>query len=295
MRPAYIDVEEYAPAEVECIAQTSLPVTYQWTRVDGELSPDAYVSDGWLRFNQVRRSDVGSYQCIARNQYGDDTSLLHVYVRESNPSPTPPPKPEPIREVSIQPPRFSGHPGDVIILNCRNAINVYATLVWTKSGQPHLASHVDVRNGVLTIQNAAIEDSGRYVCTSAPSYPSQDPASITEAVDVFITSQGSRPEPPSVKPLNDLYTVIQGQDFSLTCEASGNPYPKITWKKIHEDHLGSNVQQNGNILRILNAQPDNRGIYQCIAESNGLINDASTVIDIERKYFRSTFYSNENV
>lgn len=288
MRPAYIDVAEYTPSEVECYAQSSLPVTYQWTRVDGELSPDAYVQDGWLRFNQVRRSDVGSYQCLARNQYGDDTSLLHVYVRDSNPTPQPP-QPRPDRIVSIQPPNFSGYPGDVIVLTCRNVVNVYAPLVWTKSGEPSLSSHVDVRNGVLTIQRATIQDTGRYICTSSSAPGSLDPDHI-ESADVHISPRDNqhRPEPPTVKPLDDLYTVVQGQDFSLTCEASGNPYPRITWKKIHEDNLGSNVQQNGNILRILNAQPDNRGIYQCTAESNGLINDASTVIDIERKYLANS-------
>lgn len=259
-----------------------MPVTYEWRRLNGELSPDAYVQDGWLRFNQVQRSDVGSYQCLARNDYGDDTSLLHVYVRESNPTPAPLPS----RQVSISPANFDGNPGDAIVLTCRNTINIYATLVWTKSGLQTLPPYVEVRDGVLTIRNARVEDSGRYVCTSSPTPNAAEPQSITEIADVSISSVDlGRPQPPVIKPLNELYNVVQGRDFTLACEASGNPYPRITWKKIHEEHLGSNVQQNGNVLRILNAQPDNRGIYQCVAESNGLSTDVSTVIDIERKLF----------
>lgn len=270
---------------MECVAQSALPITYQWRRLDGELSPDAYVQDGWLRFNQVYRSDVGSYQCLARNDYGDDTSLLHVYVRESNPTPAPA-APLPIRQVSISPASFAGYPGDAIVLTCRNTLNIYATLVWTKSGLQTLPPYVDVRDGVLTIRNARVEDSGRYICTSSPAPNVAEPQSITEIADVSVSSVDSgHQQAPVVKPLNDLYNVVQGQDFTLVCEASGNPYPRITWKKIHEEHLGSNVQQNGNMLRILNAQPENRGIYQCVAESNGLTTDVSTIIDIERKFF----------
>lgn len=59
LQPTHIDVSEFSPAEVQCVSQSSTPVTYQWTRLDGELSPDAYIADGWLRFNQVRREDIG--------------------------------------------------------------------------------------------------------------------------------------------------------------------------------------------------------------------------------------------
>ncbi|XP_055304959.1 basement membrane-specific heparan sulfate proteoglycan core protein isoform X6 [Sitodiplosis mosellana] len=281
LRPTHLDVNEYSPADVECVAQSSTPVTFYWTRLDGELSPDAYISGPWLRFNQVRRSDAGDYQCIARNQYGDDSGVLRVYVRESNPPPRPPPQPQPGREVSIQPGNFHGRPGDALVLTCRNSINVYATLVWNKAGEQQLPAHIDVKNGILTIENVRVEDSGRYTCTSSPSGPNQPPGTSSEVIDVVITdSSTGQLEPPRVKPLEELYTVVQGSDFSLTCEASGYPYPTVVWAKIHED-LASNCQQIGNILKIINAQPHNRGIYQCTVTSNGQSTETSTVIDIE--------------
>lgn len=278
LRPPILDVIEYSPAEVECVAQSSTPVTYYWTRLDGELSPDAYASGALLRFNQVHRSDSGDYQCIARNQYGDDTSVLRVYVRDSAP-------PQPSRQVTIQPSSFNGRPGDVLQLTCRNVLNVYATLVWTKYGTSNLPPYAIVENGVLTIQSVTVQDSGRYVCTSSSTIPNQPIDSLTEVVDVVInpdTNTGYE-QPLNIKPLDELYTVVQGSDFTLACEASGSPYPTIVWKRIHEDSLGPNVQQIGNILKITKAQPDNRGIYQCTAESNGQTVESSGVIDIERK------------
>lgn len=258
---------------------------YQWTRVDGQISPYAEVSDGILRFSAVRQSDAGEYQCLARNEYGDDTRVLRIYVRSQEPVTTTTPQPLPEREVNIDPPNFSGRQGDVVMLRCHNVIDVYATLVWSKEGLPHLPTHINVRNGVLTIKDAVAEDSGRYTCTTTSSLDQP----ITENADVWITSNnnggggGDNREPPVVQPLNELYTVTQGTDFSLVCEASGNPYPQVRWTKLHEE-IGSNVQINGNTLRILNAQPDNRGVYLCTAESNGLTADQSTVIDIDRKF-----------
>lgn len=112
-------------------------------------------------------------------------------------------------------------------------------------------------------------------------------------IDVHISGSGSQPEPPprpsgespQIKRFEELYKVIQGHDFSLICEVTGDPYPKIKWTRVHEE-FNANTQQSGNILRILNAQPDNRGVYTCIAENSGGTVEESTVVDIERKYAR---------
>lgn len=285
LNPSHIDVVENSPAAVECFSSSNGQVWYQWTRLDGPLSREAEVSDGILRFAALRQSDAGDYQCLARNEYGDDTRVLRIYVRPQEPAPVPTPQPMPEREVSIEPPNYNGRPGDIVVLRCHNVINVYATLIWSKEGLSYLPAHINVRNGILTITDAVPEDSGRYTCTSTSS--SQDQP-ITEIADVWITPSNNgggsveNREPPIVQPLEELYTVTQGTDFSLVCEASGNPYPQVKWTKLHEE-IGSNVQINGNTLRILNAQPDNRGVYLCSAESNGQTAEQNTVIDIERK------------
>lgn len=89
---------------------------------------------------------------------------MRVYVRESSAPPTSPPR-QPSRALTIQPPSFTGRPGDLLVLTCRNPMNQYASPTWTKYGYPQLPSYVYVRNGVLTIQSVTVEDSGRYVCS----------------------------------------------------------------------------------------------------------------------------------
>lgn len=241
--------------------------------MDGaELSPYVQVADGWLRFNPIQRHDIGDYQCTARNEYGSDVGSVHVGVRQ----------PEPSVPVIIDPPNFSGRPGDAVILHCRNVINVYATLVWTKEGFTQLPGHIYVRDGVLTIQRAAVEDTGRYICTSSPASP--EDRELTNTIDVVIADgHDNRPAAPAIKPIQELYTVLQGSDFSLPCDATGHPHPTVVWQKIHESSLGANIQQTGHILRIVNANLDNRGIYQCTATSGDTTSEVNTIIEIERK------------
>lgn len=273
-------MDEGSSSEVQCQSSGSAPIQYSWERLNGELSHEIDVNDGYLRFNIIRKQDEGEYRCTSRNYYGDDTKILNVYVRESStqpPYPQPPypqpPYPQP-SVVEISPPNYSGRPGDEVTLSCSSQAG--SRLDWSKSGQERLDYNIRATNGVLIIRKARIEDSGRYICTS---YPTQGSPS-SQTADVSI---GTRSEPPQIKRFNDVYNIIQGQDFSLNCEASGSPYPKIKWDRVHEA-FEPNMNQNGNILRIMNAQPSNRGVYTCIAESDGVIVEESAIIDVERKY-----------
>lgn len=237
------------------------------------MSTDIDINEGYLRFNSIRKSDEGDYRCTSRNYYGDDTKILHVYVRESATQPPyVPPYPQP-SIVEINPPYYNGRPGEEVRLSCSGQSG--SRLDWSKSGQERLAYNIRVTHGILIISEARIEDSGRYICTSYPAYGS----SSSQTAEVSI---GTRSEPPQIKRFNEIYNIVQGQDFSLNCEASGTPYPKVKWARVHEE-FESNMNQNGNILRIMNAQPSNRGVYTCTAESDGGIVEESAVIDVERE------------
>lgn len=273
LSPSHIDVSEYTPAQAECRASSASPVNYTWTRLNGDLSQDTWVQQGLLRFNGVRRSDIGEYRCVARNQFGEDSRILHVYVRNDQPRP-----PRPNNELVIQPSAFSGRTGDEVVLVCQDRTNPNAAVRWQKESRPGSIYNAIINNGEFIIPRAAIDDSGRYVCTRA------DDPSVSQSVDVHISSANGdgRPDPPKIKKFNDLYNVIQGSDFALACEVSGHPAPLVKWTKVHEA-IDNNIQNTGNILRIMNAQPSNRGVYSCIAESDGGVAEESTVIDIERK------------
>lgn len=269
--------EEYGTAEVECQSSGSEPIKYVWEKLNGELSSDADVQGGYLRFGYIRKSDEGEYRCSATNTYGDDTQILRVYVQSEQRPPTagPPVYPPiyPIHIVEISPPSFNGRPGDEVRLDCLS--QPQGTLAWSKDGLHSLPYNVVVRGAVLIISNARSEDSGRYVCTSTAS----NAAKATSSAQVVI---GSNLQPPQIKPFNEQYEIIQGHDFTLICEGSGNPMPRMKWTRVHES-FDANTQQNGNSLRILNAEVANRGVYTCIADSDHGSDQASTIIEVERK------------
>lgn len=269
---------EYGTAEVECQSTGSAPITYVWEKLNGELSYDVDVQGGYLRFGSIRKSDEGEYRCSAANSYGDDTQILRVYVRSEQRPPTAGPPVYPIHIVEISPPSFNGRPGDEVRLNCNS--QPQGTLVWSKDGLHSLPYNVDVRGAVLIISSARTEDSGRYVCTSTAS----NAAPATSSAQVVI---GSNLQPPKIKAFNEQYNIIQGHDFTLNCEGSGNPMPRMKWTRAHES-FNDNTQQNGNSLRILNADVANRGVYICIADSDHGSDQASIIIEVERKW-NSTF------
>ena len=78
---------------------------------------------------------------------------------------------------------------------------------------------------MLIIEHATTDNSGRYTCTVR--FPS---GLMRESqVDVVIHPSGPNNIPPYITALQPRYTVTQGTDFTLTCEATGHPHPRVKW------------------------------------------------------------------
>ena len=54
--------------------------TLEWMKVDGNLSNSSHVSDGWLKIENVSKSDSGRYRCIATNFVGSVISEARLIV-----------------------------------------------------------------------------------------------------------------------------------------------------------------------------------------------------------------------
>lgn len=81
----------------------------------------------------------------------------------------------------------------------------------------------------------------------------------------------------------DVYTIDQDSDFTLTCEVAESFEENISWHKKYNESLASNVEKYGNVLRIFRAQPENQGVYECRTVCDGLISTASTIIIVKCK------------
>lgn len=265
-------------AECECSSAGSAPIEYRWEKLNGPLGVDIAINQGYIRFSSLRKSDEGDYRCIARNPVGEDSQILHVYVRERHR-----PQPQPIYLVEINPPNYRGKPGEEVRLSCNSQPE--GELVWSKSGHQSLPQYIYVNRGILVISHARVEDSGRYICSSAASHV----APVSSTIEVVIDDRSSDGDRPSIQRFNEIYNVIQGHDLTLNCPASGNPTPTVKWERVHEP-FNANTQQSGNSLRIINLQPENRGVYTCSAENLHGTAQETAIIDVERKFSNFPIY-----
>lgn len=173
-----INQEEYSVAELRCTASGSPQPRIEWRRLDGYLSTDVIHRDGYLRFNSLRKSDEGSYQCVAQNDAGEADVTVPIYIRAQVVRP-------PAREeVRIEPSQYSGEPGEEIKLYCNPSPP--GTVSWTKAGSVELPQNAYVTGDVLTIEYAEVSDSGRYICTVR--FPSGVTRQSTADVTIYARS-----------------------------------------------------------------------------------------------------------
>ena len=81
-------------------------------------------------------------------------------------------------------------------------------------------SKVDEQTGTFTLFTVDRRDGGRYTCRA------ENNAGIIEAtaeLNVIIR--------PKVQELENITSVVGADRASITCKASGNPLPKIIWRK----------------------------------------------------------------
>ncbi|XP_017851571.1 basement membrane-specific heparan sulfate proteoglycan core protein isoform X12 [Drosophila busckii] len=275
-----VTFEEYQPNEINCEAEGNPMPVITWTRVDGQVDGHTRTDNGRLIFDSPRRSDEGRYRCQANNNEGQvDERYVELHVRVSGP------QPPPMRErVYIQPQDYNGYASDTVRFTCQSTSGASLHYQWLHDGRPLSSQqqrNIYISGDTLEIRDATPRDSGIYTCVGTDLRSRRN---YTENARVYIEDRHQQQPDDGIKPriavMTDQHSIVQGADLSITCEASGSPYPSIKWMKV-SDSLASNVQITGNVLRIINAMPDNRGIYLCLAENPNGSDQASTTIDVE--------------
>ena len=57
---------------------------------------------------------------------------------------------------------------------------------------------------------------------------------------LLVSQSFTLPAPPVISPMDDL-TVIEGTTATLTCQATGNPLPNVSWKFGGQEYAGQVV------------------------------------------------------
>uniref|UniRef100_A0A4W6FLZ6 Heparan sulfate proteoglycan 2 n=1 Tax=Lates calcarifer TaxID=8187 RepID=A0A4W6FLZ6_LATCA len=239
---------------LQCLAHGTPPLTYIWTKLDGDMSPRAQVSGGDLQINLATAEDAGSYKCVASNKVGNSEVVAKVTVRCKFADNTGVNTPLAVRvspqvEVKAQ--------GSAVEFTCSAAGGIETKIEWLKEGGALPPNH-HIKDGVLRIENLEQSNEGVYICRASSVYgQAQDTARLTiQALPkVMINVRTS------------VQTVMIGNSVEFECQAVGDPEPTVKWSKVG-GALPAHIMVKGGMLRIDQVTEADAGQYRCTATND---------------------------
>nr|XP_061790885.1 hemicentin-1-like [Nerophis lumbriciformis] len=210
---------------------------------------------GLLQIKNAKISDTGRYTCIAVNVAGQAEKKHDISVHVP-----------PTITADVQfPENVSVVLKNPVALSCEASGIPLPAITWLKDGQPiRGTSSVRILSGGrnLRLLHAAVEDAGRYTCIASNSAGEEKK---NFHLDVLV--------PPSIEEEGSVTDtkVKEKHNITLTCEASGNPVPEISWLKDGKDIMPDRHHQilyHGRYLQISSVQVADTGRYSCLASNN---------------------------
>ncbi|XP_059095815.1 brother of CDO-like [Tigriopus californicus] len=165
---------------------------------------------------------------------------------------------------------FRAQVGDTLLLPCSVRDLGPMILLWKKGTRVLTAGdmmvrrddRIDLKGTDLQINSVDVEDGGNYSCEIEAD--AEYPVVITHTLEVLL--------PPQLKlDLTDSKIVVRADTtVALKCKATGNPPPKMDWRK-RNDRLPGNAQitDQGMTLTMSHVSRHHSGLYECEA-NNGV-------------------------
>ena len=158
--------------------------------------------------------------------------------------------------------------GNNVTLHCNASGNPTPNITWTKDGSPTIL----YQGETYDIVNVTRQTAGDYTCTAWDGVG--DKANATATVTVHYN--GVISQKPSSK------VVVEGENVTLRCNATGNPAPNITWTK----DGSPTVLYQGETYNIVNIQRQAAGDYTCTAWNGvGEKTNATATLAVHCKLF----------
>ncbi|XP_076361672.1 cell adhesion molecule Dscam1-like isoform X3 [Tachypleus tridentatus] len=268
-RQIQVGAREGETVELGCAAQGFPVPTYRWYK-DGKLLYGGHNvrHDGdSLILQYVSSFDSGNYVCVANNTQGEERVDMRLIV--SAPF-----------SVHVTP-RY--HVADVsrsTTLNCSLTGYPVHKIRWMKNAVP-LETNSRIRildQKVLHFSVVEREDTGMYQCfvyNDKESAQGTSELKLGEVIPVILSAFTEQ----VLKP---------GVDLSLSCTATGNPIPQITWTleelgipELSRIRLGDYVTSRGHVVsfvNISNIRVEDGGEYACIATNMaGMVTHSATI------------------
>ncbi|RWS31327.1 cell adhesion molecule-like protein [Leptotrombidium deliense] len=261
--------------QLRCAAQANPVPKYQWLKEvePGKLSPlttDGRVVtlDGTLIIMRPTVSDSCRYVCLVTNSLGNARCELNLIVKQTL-----------VVNINPETSLVTVSSGESLLLNCSVRGFPLNVIKWkkdlklikeVKSDRQLRPVKEQISTKTLAIQIASFErkDAGVYQCFAENDWQSQQSSVQITFVD----------EAPSFEATFSEQTLDPGNSLSLSCSATGNPLPQITWTldetafaSSHRVRYGDYVTRGKKVtsyVNITNTRVEDGGLYRCIASNS---------------------------
>ncbi|XP_057622882.1 neural cell adhesion molecule 1 isoform X11 [Chionomys nivalis] len=220
--PTPQEFKEGEDAVIVCDVVSSLPPTIIWKHKgrDVILKKDVrfiVLSNNYLQIRGIKKTDEGTYRCEGRILARGEINFKDIQVIVNVP---------PTVQARQSIVNATANLGQSVTLVCDADGFPEPTMSWTKDGEPIENEEEDDDKHIfsddsseLTIRNVDKNDEAEYVCIAENKAGEQD-ASIH--LKVFAK--------PKITYVENQTAMELEEQVTLTCEASGDPIPSITWR-----------------------------------------------------------------
>ncbi|KAJ8684440.1 hypothetical protein QAD02_020232 [Eretmocerus hayati] len=215
-----------------------------------------------LHIQQLKESDIGTYQCsIVTPQKPYISASVELQLR----------RPPVIFDNSTQ--QVTAAEGDDVKLHCNAAGYPVPVISWKRENNVLFFSGETVKDGkVLNIPNLSRDDRGVYICEADNTVGSSAHANVTVRVKFA----------PQISATKPRVGQAPGHDISLECNVEAYPPPTITWhrqgKELYKENYEGQSDEFVASFILYSVGPEKYGEYVCRAENE--LGSASTKLDL---------------
>lgn len=220
--------------------------------------------NGTLRILQLTETDGGKYTCVFNRPNGEEMEMFNVEVLMT------PPRIEHMRTAQTRVPFgenflvdcvVSGLPDPEVSWSLPDGTLINNALQSDDSGSRQ-RRYVIFTNGSLLLHQMDKTDEGDYTCTARNKLGTDE-----RKVSVKVG-----PNAPQIKSSGPALTVQLGHSARLSCEAVGEPAPRITWISPRNIAVPGSLEKyevlNNGALVIKDVSMADEGKYVCIARNS---------------------------
>ncbi|XP_027628684.1 neural cell adhesion molecule 1 isoform X7 [Tupaia chinensis] len=275
--PTPQEFREGEDAVIVCDVVSSLPPTIIWKHKgrDVILKKDVrfiVLSNNYLQIRGIKKTDEGTYRCEGRILARGEINFKDIQVVVNVP---------PTVQARQSIVNATANLGQSVTLVCDAEGFPEPTMSWTKDGEQIENEEDDEKyifsddSSELTIRKVDKNDEAEYVCIAENKAGEQD-ASIH--LKVFAK--------PKITYVENQTAMELEEQVTLTCEASGDPIPSITWRtstrnisseeKTLDGHMVVRSHARVSSLTLKSIQYTDAGEYICTA-SNTIGQDSQSM------------------